>query len=263
MEFTSFCIAFALTAIAGLSTGIGGLLILAFDKENYKNLAFFLSLAAGVMICVSFVQIFPESVNNFKSHYGPKIGLQFAMLIFFLGMLFCAIIDKIIPENNFSLLKNTKDINSLKLYRAGIISTIAIILHNFPEGVATFMSAMDSPKLAIPITFAIAMHNIPEGITVASPIYYATGSKRKAVVFSFVSGLSEPFGAVCAYAILEKFMSQKLFGIVFGLVSGIMIYISFRNLLPLAYKYDKSDKTVLYGLILGIAIMLTSLVMFA
>ena len=267
MGHTNVIIAFLLTLIAGLSTGFGSLIALVSKSRSYKFLSLFLGISAGVMIYVSFMEILPESISNLQKTYGTKLGMQLAVFSFFGGMGISSFIDKIIPsQRNPHEIYTDSDCesskNNYRLYRTGVISAIIIAVHNFPEGIATFMSAVNSPRLALPVTFAIALHNIPEGITVAAPIYFATGNKKKAFKYSFLTGLSEPIGALVAYFILAQFMSDVLFGVIFGMVAGIMIFISFDELLPSAHEYGEHHIAI-YGLIIGMAIMATSLVMFA
>lgn len=189
---------------------------------------------------------------------------------FFGGMLLIGIIDKLIPnEQNPHEVKNptlqaTDDENSIKkskLMRTGLFTALAIAIHNFPEGLATFVSALQEPSLAIPIVVAIAIHNIPEGIAVSVPIYYATGDRKKAFFYSFASGLSEPVGALIGYLILMPFMSDVVYGILFAAVAGIMVFISVDELLPSARAYGEHHLSI-YGLIAGMAVMAISLWLF-
>ena len=267
MEVSRVMIAFSLTLIAGLSTGIGGIIAIIIKNRNYKFLSLFLGISAGVMIYVSFVEMLPESILSLQKNYGPKIGMQLAVTSFFCGMWISALINAFIPNpkddiNKLSIMGKTIAKNRYRLYRTGIISAIILCLHNFPEGIATFVSAMENPKLAMPVVFAISLHNIPEGITVAAPIYFATKNKKKAFSYSFYTGLTEPLGAVAAYMVLARFMNETLFGIIFGTVAGIMVFICFDELLPSADEYGE-HKITIYGLVIGMAAMATSLVMFA
>jgi ZIP family zinc transporter len=148
-----------------------------------------------------------------------------------------------------------------RLMRTGMFSAIAIAIHNFPEGLATFLSAVKDPALGVPIAVAIAVHNIPEGIAVSIPIFYATGKRRKAFLLSFSSGLAEPVGAVIGYFILMQFMSDVIFGVVFASVAGIMVFISLDELLPGAREYGEHHLAI-YGLIAGMVVMAFSLLMF-
>lgn len=145
--------------------------------------------------------------------------------------------------------------------RTGILTAAAIAIHNFPEGVATFVSSLQQPTIAIPIVVAIAIHNIPEGISVSVPIFYATGSRKKAFLYSFLSGLSEPLGAVVAYLVLRPYLSETLFGIAFAVVAGIMVFISFDELLPSAEAYGEHHLCI-YGLLTGMGVMAVSLLLF-
>ena len=195
------------------------------------------------------------------------MGSTLTVVAFFAGMFVIAIIDKLIPsEENPHELKLVEDLenksdNNAKLLRTGMFTALAIALHNFPEGLATFVSALDDPALALPIVFAIAIHNIPEGISVSIPIYHATGSKKKAFLYSFISGLAEPIGALVGWLILMPFMNDTVFGIIFASVAGIMVFISFDELLPAAREYGEHHLSI-YGLISGMMLMAVSLLLF-
>ena len=254
--------AFLLTLIAGLSTGIGSIISLLTKTTNKKFLSISLGFSAGVMIYVSMIEIFFKAKDSLVLQLGEKTGYAITTLSFFLGMLLIAIIDKLIPsEENPHEIKNTSYKNNKKLARMGIFTALAIAIHNFPEGLATFVSALQDTSVAIPIVVAIAIHNIPEGIAVSVPIYYATGSKKKAFMYSFVSGLSEPIGAIVGWLLLMPIMNDLVFGIIFAMVGGIMVFISFDELLPSAREYGEHHLSI-YGLISGMVVMAVSLVLF-
>lgn len=254
--------AFLLTLIAGLSTGIGSIISLLTKTTNKKFLSVSLGFSAGVMIYVSMIEIFFKAKESLVLELGEKIGYTITTVSFFLGMLFIAIIDKLIPsDENPHEIQNTKDKNNKKLARMGLFTALAIAIHNFPEGLATFVSALQEPSLAIPIVVAIAIHNIPEGIAVSVPIYYATGSKKKAFMYSFLSGLSEPVGAIIGWLLLMPIMNNIVFGVIFAMVGGIMVFISFDELLPSAREYGEHHLSI-YGLIFGMVVMAISLVLF-
>lgn len=259
--------AFLLTAIAGLSTGIGSLIALVAKKTNTKFLSFSLGLSAGVMIYVSMIEIFAKSKATLILEYGTKQGTIITVLSFFGGMFLIALIDKLLPsENNPHEPKSVESMQDpivaqKKLMRTGVFVALAIGIHNFPEGLATFVSALQEPSVAIPIVIAIALHNIPEGIAVSIPIYFATGSKKKAFLYSFASGLSEPIGALIGYLLLMPFMSDTLYGVLFAGVAGIMVFISVDELLPSAQEYGEHHLSI-YGLVTGMMIMAISLILF-
>lgn len=254
--------AFLLTLIAGLSTGIGSIISLLTKTTNKKFLSVSLGFSAGVMIYVSMIEIFFKAKESLVLELGEKIGYTITTVSFFLGMLFIAIIDKLIPsDENPHEIQNTKDKNNKKLARMGLFTALAIAIHNFPEGLATFVSALQEPSLAIPIVVAIAIHNIPEGIVVSVPIYYATGSKKKAFMYSFLSGLSEPVGAIIGWLLLMPIMNNIVFGVIFAMVGGIMVFISFDELLPSAREYGEHHLSI-YGLIFGMVVMAISLILF-
>ena len=262
-------LAFLLTLIAGLSTGIGSVIALFSKTTNTKFLAAALGFSAGVMIYVSMIEIFPDAKASLAVSFGDKTGTLITFVSFLAGMLLIALIDKLIPED-----KNPHEIQGIpsvsgrgeqpqktKLMRTGLFTALAIGIHNFPEGLATFVSALQDPSVAIPIVAAIAIHNIPEGIAVSVPIYYATKNKKRAFLLSFASGLSEPVGAVIGYLILLPFMSEMVFGILFAAVAGIMVFISLDELLPSARAYGEHHLSI-YGMVAGMAVMAVSLWMF-
>ncbi|MGL5972499.1 MAG: zinc transporter ZupT [Oscillospiraceae bacterium] len=264
-------LAFTLTLVAGLSTGIGSCIAFFSKKTNTKFLSIILGFSAGVMIYVSTIDIFPKSQILLQDQFGPKTGTLLTVISFFAGMLLICLIDKLIPhtqnphevkkvENlgNGSILNASQESHLMK---TGLFTALALTIHNFPEGMATFIIALKEPTLAMPIVIAIALHNIPEGIAVSVPIYYATGDKKKAFLYSFASGLSEPIGALFAYLILMPFLNDTLYGMLFALVGGIMVFISLDELLPAAREYDEHHISI-YGLMLGMAFMAFSLLLF-
>lgn len=267
-EHQNVLLAFALTLFAGLSTGIGSAIAFFTKTTSTKFLSLSLGFSAGVMIYVSFMEIFPKSIEIMADDIGFKPGQLLAVSGFFAGMMLIAIIDKLVPSfENPHEIRMVEDITSggeeemkrRKLYRMGIMSAVAIAIHNFPEGLATFIVALKDVKLGLPIAIAIAIHNIPEGIAVSVPIYYATGSRKKAFRYSFLSGLAEPLGAVVGFALLMPFMNDLLFGFIFASVAGIMVFISIDELLPAAREYGHSHLSI-YGIIGGMAIMAVSLI---
>lgn len=262
--------AFLLTLIAGLSTGIGSLIAFFSKTSNTKFLSVSLGFSAGVMIYVSMIEIFFKARDALSVPFGEKTGTLVTIAGFFGGMLLITLIDRLIPsdrnphEVKDPTLMDKDSENSTKqskLMRTGLFTALAIAIHNFPEGLATFVSALQEPSLAIPIVVAIAIHNIPEGIAVSVPIYYATGNRKKAFLYSFVSGLSEPVGALIGYLILMPFMSDMVYGVLFASVAGIMVFISVDELLPSARAYGEHHLSI-YGLVVGMAVMAISLWLF-
>lgn len=260
-------LAFLLTLIAGLSTGIGSLIAFFAKKTNKKFLSISLGFSAGVMIYVSLIEIFQKAKDSLTLGLGDKWGPWATVAAFFGGMFLIALIDKLIPEEENPheakevLADNTHTIQSKNLMRMGVFTALAIAIHNFPEGLATFVSALQDPGLAIPIVVAIAIHNIPEGIAVSVPIYQATGSRKKSFFYSFISGFAEPVGALVGWLILMPIMNDVVFGIIFAAVAGIMVFISVDELLPAAREYGEHHLSI-YGLIAGMIIMAVSLLLF-
>jgi len=263
MEHQTILIAFLLTLFAGLSTGIGSLIAFVAKRTNTNFLSIALGLSAGVMIYVSFMEMLPKSLASLSDIFGDKTGMLYMIFGLFGGIALIALIDFLIPESrNPHEMHGVEEMKSnYRLKQTGIITAITIAIHNFPEGIATFMSALTSLEVAIPITAAIAIHNIPEGIAVAVPIYHATGSKKKAFWLSFASGLAEPVGALIAFFFLLPFWTPVLDGFILSAVSGIMIYISLDELLPSAEKYGKHHLSII-GLVVGMVVMAMSLYLF-
>lgn len=250
--------AFTLTLLAGLATSVGSILSLFAKRENKKFLALSLGFSAGVMLYVSFIEIFVKASDSLVLAVGESLAPLLTVIGFFSGMLVIGIIDKIMAVKKDKIVEQNDNSNLLKM---GIFTALGLAIHNFPEGLATFMAALEDPSLGISVAIAIAVHNIPEGIAVSVPIYYATNNKRKAFKYSFLSGLAEPIGAIVGYFILSNFISDALFGMVFASVAGIMVYISLNDLLPQSREYG-TQKTVTYGLIFGMIIMAISLLLF-
>ncbi len=268
MDWNTIGFAFGLTLFAGLSTGIGSAIAFFARKTNTGFLSLALGFSAGVMIYVSFVEIFVKAHDALARELSDVSSHWVTAASFFGGILFIALIDKFIPaaENPHEMhlveeMENKEKVKSDKLMRMGLFTALAIAIHNFPEGLATFTAAMEDPALGIAIAVAIAIHNIPEGIAVSVPVYYATGNKKKAFWLSFLSGLAEPVGALIGFLILMPFMSPVVFGVLFAGVAGIMVFISLDELLPAAEEYGEHHLSI-YGLILGMAVMALSLLLF-
>lgn len=260
---SSFWLAVVVTTLAGLSTGIGGLFAFNKHTNNKKFLSFALGLSAGVMIYVSFIEIFPKAFESLSEVFNENQAYLFTTIAFFVGLALIAFIDFLIPKqhNPHELVAGLDKVVQEKktLLRLGIFTAIAIALHNFPEGLATFLATLEEPNVGIAIAVAIAIHNIPEGIAVAIPIYFATNSKKKGILWAFLSGIAEPLGALIGVAILWPFINDYTFGFLFAAVAGIMVYISLDELLPAAEKYGEHHISIL-GLVSGMIIMALSLV---
>lgn len=265
--------AFGLTLFAGLSTGIGSAIAFFAKRTNTKLLAISLGFSAGVMLYISFVELLNNSMVALATEWGGKMGELYAVLAFFGGVLFILAIDFLIPgPDNPHEVYSIEDITEGKelgveerktdtkpLLRTGMMTALVLAIHNFPEGMVTFLTALNDMDLAVPIAIAIAIHNIPEGISVSVPIYYATGSKKRAFWVSFTSGLAEPIGALVGYLLLAPFLSTTLMSVLNAAIAGIMVYISLDELLPAAEKYGKHHHAIL-GVIVGMAVMALTLV---
>ncbi len=262
--------ALSLTLFAGLSTGIGSLLGLSTRRSSNTFLTLSLGFSAGAMIYVSLVEILPKARLALQPILGNSLGYGATVIAFFAGVAFCALIDNLLPAHDSSVIfkLQSREENSQtalgrkRLWRMGLFSAVAIAIHNFPEGLATFLGALNNPKLGVSIAVAIAIHNIPEGLAVSAPIYFATGSRSKAFWYSFLSGLAEPIGGLVGYFLFRSFPNQLVFGLVFAAVAGVMLYISFDELLPAAKEYGEHQHAI-WSLIAGMAVMALSLVLLA
>ncbi|MBO7256163.1 MAG: zinc transporter ZupT [Bacteroidales bacterium] len=259
---SNFITALLLTLVAGAATGVGGVIILFTKKFSSKLLSASLGFSAGVMLFISLTELFPEASSTLGELYGEQKGMLFTILSFFSGIALIAIIDNLIPEreNPHEYSSVQQDNESSKLMRLGIFSIIVIAIHNFPEGMATFITAMEDPQVGYSIAMAVAIHNIPEGIMVAIPIYYATHKKGKAIGNAFLSGIAEPIGGILGYFLLSRFFENSMSGIMLGIVAGIMTYISLDELLPTAEKYGEHH-TAIIGVIAGMAVMAISILL--
>lgn len=262
MDFKQVAYAVGLALFAGISTGIGGLIVIFFKKTNHRILSIMLGFSAGIMIYISFIELYQEAQMNLCESHGIIAGKMLTVLSFFFGIVLMAFINEFIPEPNQphrNHMEKVTKANSGQLYRTGLFTAIAVTTHNFPEGVATFISGMKSPALGVSIALAIAIHNIPEGIAISVPVYYATKNKKKAFLISLISGLSEPLGAILAALILGPFITDTMFGLIFAAVAGIMVYISLDELLPTAREYSEHNSSIL-GMVLGMAVMALSVI---
>lgn len=253
---------------AGIATGIGGILVLLFKKTDTRVLSAMLGFSAGVMVYVSFIELFPEAEVILRNAHGEQRGRILAVLSFFFGIVLTALMDELIPDPGYpssALGSRTDDPRGAtpdfaRLYKTGLFTALAVTVHNFPEGIAAFISGVKDPILGLSVALAIAIHNIPEGISIALPVYYATKSRGKAFWMSLLSGFSEPLGAVLAMLVLGRFITDTLFGMVFAAVAGVMIYISMDELLPAAREYGEHYLTIV-GFVLGMGVMAAGVLM--
>jgi ZIP family zinc transporter len=245
-----------LTLLAGLSTGIGSTIAYFIRQPKIVYLAFSLGLSAGAMVYVSLVEMLPKASD--------LIGHGLGVLVFFTGILFIGIVDLLVPEienpHHYEGLEEpaASPHDGHRLLRAGVMTALAIGIHNVPEGLATFTSALSDVHLGVLIAVAIAIHNIPEGIAVSVPIFYATSSRNKAFFYSFLSGMSEPIGALLGFLILSPFLTPAVMAGTLAFAAGIMIYISLDELLPTAHRYGHGH-LVISGVVLGMLLMAVSL----
>lgn len=274
MNANNFWPALAMTLVAGVSTGIGGL-IAVYGAKGKRFLPLSLGLSAGVMIYVSFVELFQMAFDTLAVDYGDKTGMMLTVLGFFIGIAIIFCIDQLLPENiNPHEISPPRDAprdrgmhgvksdssEMQRLRRVGLMAALAIVIHNFPEGIATFASGLQDIRMGLAICVAVAIHNIPEGMAVAVPIYYADGNRKLALQYAFLSGLAEPIGALFGALLLWRFMNGALFGMILSGVAGIMVFISLDELLPAAEAYGEHHLSII-GVVVGMAIMAATLLL--
>jgi ZIP family zinc transporter len=270
---SNLAIAFGITLFAGLATGIGSAIAYFARRTNLTFLAVSLGFSGGVMLYVSFTEILRKSESLLVALHGPRQGAWMSAGGFFAGLLVMGLIDWLVPDQDNPHELTPRDelveyqahpgaqVPDAKLLRMGLFSALAIAIHNFPEGIATFLAALEDPGLGVAIGIAVAIHNIPEGIAVSVPVYFATGSRKKAFWYSFLSGVSEPIGAIVGYTLLRAFFSDTVFGVLFSAVGGIMVFISLDELIPTAREYG-TGHVAIYGVVAGMALMAVSLLLF-
>lgn len=240
-----------ISSFAGISTLLGGLVVYLKFKDKNRFIAFALSFSLSVMISLSIFELLPDSFITLSSRFGLLVGIIFTTVMFFIGKFLVTKINK-----KLTLLQN-KD----NLYRVGLLSMIALMLHNFPEGIATFMASYNDLSAGISLGIAIMLHNIPEGISISVPIYYATGSKKRGVIYSLISGLAEPLGAILAFIVLKNYINDVTIALVLVIVAGIMITISINEMLPEVNSYNKKNISIL-GMIIGVILVIVNLLLF-
>jgi len=251
MNLNQIVIPFLLTLLAGLSTVVGSLIFLSYTFCKKKYIGFFLGLSAGVMIYLSFVELLPYSIKG--------MGFLSANIFFFIGVVVMAFIDFFLPHHYLEeKICRRQNIIDRRLLSTGLVVTLGLIIHNFPEGMAVFLSSFTSVRLGVLLAIAIALHNIPEGIAVAAPIYHATQDKGKAIKYAFISGMAEPLGAIIAYLLLKPYLNQNILSYIFALVAGVMVYISFDELLPACFRDEHGHHAIL-GIMTGMMIVSLSL----
>ncbi len=265
MEFSAIIYPLLLTLGAGLATGIGSAIAFFARPTNKRLLSFALGLSGGVMIYVSFVELFHEAQHGLRGVYGEQLGGFYAVAAFFAGIFLIGLIDRLVPSvENPHEPHRAEEMDHIphntKLMRMGLMTALAIAIHNFPEGIATFMTALEDPALGVAIALAVAIHNIPEGIAVSIPLYYATGNRGRAFRLSLLSGLAEPAGALLAWGLLAPLLSPALLGCTLAAVAGIMVFISIDELLPAAREYGEAH-TAIYGVVSGMVLMAASLLL--
>ena len=239
--------ALLVSTIAGLSTMLGAFVIFFKCKEQnvHKFITASLAFSLAIMIGISITDLIPESTYILLSSYGIGKGIIFSFIAFSIGIILIKYLHK--------LMDKTEQANDL--YKLGILNMLALILHNFPEGIATFMSSYKDIELGLKLGLAIAFHNIPEGISIAVPIYYATKSKKNALFKTFLSGIAEPIGAILAYIFLSKYITDTFISMILLLVGGIMITLAIEVIYPKAKKYNL-NKYLYLGLFVGTILIL-------
>lgn len=252
----SYLLPLLFTLCAGMSTLLGGFITFFVKRDNLKALSVGLGFSAGVMVYVSLNELMTEAPEMLAAYYSVMTAKILAFAGFATGMVIAVMIDYFVPDHIESdFLSTSKHCEQKRrIKRAGLITAIAVTLHNFPEGMATFLVSSQDLRLGLPVAVAIAIHNIPEGIAIALPIFHASGKKRLAVLYTFLSGISEPVGGLIGVLLLKTVMPAQTVGFMTAAVAGIMVYISFDTLLPLAREYGENHHVII-GIVSGMLIM--------
>lgn len=265
-------LALLVSLLAGLATAIGGAIVVRSKELPRPVMAVALAFAAGAMLMVSMVEILPKGVAALDSAFSHGTAMAVTYLSFFVGIGLVLVIDRFLPEplNPNETSGREAEVTDVEgrrqtssLLRSGLLVAVVLALHNFPEGMATFVATYSDPTLGITLATAIAIHNVPEGIAVAAPVYAATGSRKKAFWWATASGLTEPLGALLAAALIAWVLPASLFGILYGLVAGMMVFLALDELLPAAWRYQTDKHQTIYGMIAGLAVVALSMVLFA
>lgn len=249
---TSYAFPIFLAFLAGISTVLGGLITFVIKKPKYCYLCVAFGFSAGAMIFISFTELLAQGIEN--------TSFSYAILGFFGGVVLIYLIDVLIPHTYEEETYTKKE----KIKRTSVLLVLGIAIHNFPEGIAVMFSSILNIKLGVLIALAVALHNIPEGIAVSMPIYYATRDRKKALYYAFLSGIAEPIAAILSLLFLHQFLNKFILGIILSAVAGIMVFISFDELLPYVYKHRESRNQHLsiLGLFIGMFIMALTSVLF-
>lgn len=253
--------ALGVCAMAAAATIIGSLIVVRGSHSSPRLLAFGLAFSGGAMVYVSLVEIFNKSLSSFSQAFSEQAAYSAATLAFFAGILLLGVIDRLVPNPHAGLDPDHPETEKVRMRRVGLLTAAAITAHNFPEGLATFFATLDDPTVGTSLAIAIGVHNIPEGVSIAVPVYYATGSKRQAIGAAAISAIAEPAGAIIGYLILAPFLSPAIFGAVFGIIAGVMVFLALDSLMPEAKRYSSGHEAT-YGVIIGMGAMALSLVLF-
>lgn len=230
---------------------VGSIFIFFRFKDSDSIILKALAFASGVMMSICITDLIPSSFLGFLDIYRIFPAFLFTAIFIVVGIILSMLINKYLPGNNSEISSTNK-----VLYKVGLISMIAIILHNIPEGIATFMVSNHDLKLGLSLALAISLHNIPEGISISIPIYYSTKSRGKALLYTFISGISELFGAVIAYLFLAPYMNNFVMSVLFSLIAGIMLYIPIYELIPTSLSYG-CKKTSVWYIVIGAIFMIS------
>lgn len=260
--------AFSLTLLSAFFMLIGAFIGVATKRDNSKTLCLALGFSGGIMLYLAFTEILPKANENIQSVFPGTKGYLITILSFFSGMVFLSLFNTFLNHRHESLEENRDSEktnffsqgNSMDcLYKMGVFSAISIGIHNFPEGITTFISALKDPILGITVAIAIGIHNLSVGMAIAIPIYFSSGNRKAAIAYTFLSSLTSPIGALMAYLFFLKFLNELIFGILFGVVSGIMVFICLDEILPTAEKFGKHH-LVISGIISGMLVISLSII---
>ena len=264
-------LALLISLLAGLATTIGGVLVIQRKSLGREFLAVALAFAAGAMVLISFMQVLPLGITWMTQTYPRATAEALVFLAFFAGIVLVLVIDRLLPsslnpseiEGREGAMQSDDEARNTRLLRSGLLVGLVLGLHNFPEGMATFFTTYQDPRVGITLAVAVAIHNVPEGIAVAAPVYAATGSRKKALGWATVSGLTEPIGALVAAALISWVVPESVLGLFYGLVAGMMVFLALDEMLQASWRYQTDKHQTIYGMVAGMATVAASLVLFS
>lgn len=248
--------ALLLTLVLGLFILLGTIIVFI-TKNNEKFVSFSLALAFGVMISLSIFELFPEAYEHLEILENWKIPVLLGCIM--VGIIILKLLDHFIPHHaDDEGHHHSKKEHMEHLYHIGIVSSIALVLHNLIEGMAIYGTASTSIHLGLLVGLGVGLHNIPMGMVIASTFYKSSENKKKTVVISFLISISTFVGGLIMFFLNGIMKEELILGILLSITLGMIIYIALFELLE-QMIHSKNKKETIIGIILGTSILFLSL----